>query len=89
MKKKKDLAYISEPLRDALFAYSSLESDSADPAAVAQRLFGPAATRILLPQLDRSRATYGPAMTRGTESAPLKLMLARRSVIDPSRPYLR
>jgi hypothetical protein len=52
VKKKKDLATISEPLRDALLAYSSLESNSADRAAVAQRLFGTAATRTLLPQLD-------------------------------------
>ena len=49
--KKKDLGTISEPLRDALLAYSSLESNGADRAAVAQRLFGPAATRTLLPQL--------------------------------------
>ena len=52
MKKNKDLTTISEPLRDALLAYSTLESNSADRAAVAQRLFGPAATRTLLPQLD-------------------------------------
>lgn len=49
--KKKDLATISEPLRDALLAYSGLEADSAR-VIVAQRLFGPAATRTLLPQLD-------------------------------------
>ena len=62
VKKKKDLVAIGEPLREALLAYSSLESNSADRAAVAQRLFGPAATRILLPQLDEMARNVRPAV---------------------------
>jgi glutathione S-transferase len=47
-----DLATISEPLRDALLAYSDLEANSAPRVVIAQRLLGPAGARVLLPQLD-------------------------------------
>lgn len=65
MKKKgasKDAEFdaIAEPLRDALLGYSRLEVGSAARAAVAQRLFGPAATRTLLPQLDEIARSVRP-----------------------------
>jgi hypothetical protein len=50
--KKKDVSTISEPLRDALLAYSGLEPNSADRVVIAQRLFGTAGARTLLPHLD-------------------------------------
>jgi hypothetical protein len=50
--KNKDVATISEPLRDALLAYAGIEPNSAPRAVIAQRLFGPAGARVLLPQLD-------------------------------------
>ena len=50
--KKKELEAIAEALRDALTAYGKLEAQDTTRAAVAQRLFGVAATPTLLPQLD-------------------------------------
>ena len=47
-----DVATISQPRRDALLAYAGIEPNTAPRAVIAQRLFGPAAARILLPQLD-------------------------------------
>jgi hypothetical protein len=50
--KKKDVETIVEALRKALTAYGELEEQSTARAAIAQRLFGVAATPTLLPQLD-------------------------------------
>jgi hypothetical protein len=52
VRKKDELASISEPLRDALLAYAGIEPNTAPRAVIAQRLLGPAGARILLPQLD-------------------------------------
>ena len=49
---KKAMQAITEALRDALTAYSVLEENSTERVAIAQRLFGVAATQVLLPQLD-------------------------------------
>ena len=49
---KKAMQTITESLRDALTAYSVLEQNSMERVAIAQRLFGVAATQVLLPQLD-------------------------------------
>ena len=49
---KKAMQAITEALRDALTAYSVLEQNSMERVAIAQRLFGVAATQVLLPQLD-------------------------------------
>ena len=49
---KKAMQAITEALREALTAYSVLEQDSMERVAIAQRLFGVAATQVLLPQLD-------------------------------------
>ena len=58
--KNKDVATISEPLRDALLAYAGIEPNSAPRAVIAQRLFGPAGARILLPQLDEIARSVRP-----------------------------
>jgi hypothetical protein len=50
--KKREMEAIAEALRDALTAYGKLEAQGTARAAVAQRLFGVAATPTLLPQLD-------------------------------------
>ena len=49
---KKAMQAITEALRDALTAYSVLEQNGMERVAIAQRLFGVAATQVLLPQLD-------------------------------------
>jgi hypothetical protein len=49
---KKAMQAVTEALRDALTAYSVLEQDGMERVAIAQRLFGVAATQVLLPQLD-------------------------------------
>ncbi len=49
---KKAMQAVTEALRDALTAYSVLEQNSMERVAIAQRLFGVAATQVLLPQLD-------------------------------------
>jgi len=43
---------IAKALRGALMAYGKLETQGTSRAAIAQRLFGVAATPTLLPQLD-------------------------------------
>ena len=58
--KNKELASISEPLRDALLAYAGIEPNSAPRAVIAQRLFRPAGARILLPQLDEIARSVRP-----------------------------
>lgn len=50
--KKIEMEAIAEALRDALTAYGELETQSTSRAAIAQHLFGVAATPTLLPQLD-------------------------------------
>jgi hypothetical protein len=52
MKKKKEMEAIAEALRGALTAYDKLDAQGTARAAIAQRLFGVAATPTLLPQLD-------------------------------------
>ena len=47
-----ELEAVSEALRRALTAYAKLEAQGTARAAIAQRLFGVAATPTLLPQLD-------------------------------------
>jgi hypothetical protein len=47
-----ELEAIAKALRDALMAYDELETQGTSRAAIAQRLFGVAATPTLLPQLD-------------------------------------
>jgi hypothetical protein len=47
-----ELDAIAEALRRALTAYAKLEAHGTARAAIAQRLFGVAATPTLLPQLD-------------------------------------
>jgi hypothetical protein len=61
-KKKEDFAAIVEPLRDALLAYAGIEPNSAPRAVIAQRLFGPAGARILLPQLDEIARNVRPTV---------------------------
>ena len=50
--KKREMDAIANALRDALTAYDELETQGTSRAAIAQRLFGVAATPTLLPQLD-------------------------------------
>ena len=57
---KKAMHAITEALRDALTAYSVLEQNSMERVAIAQRLFGVAATQVLLPQLDEIARSVRP-----------------------------
>jgi hypothetical protein len=50
--KKKAVEAIAEALRESLVAYAGLEAQGTARAAIAQRLFGVAATPTLLPQVD-------------------------------------
>ena len=50
--KTTDLEAIAEALRRALTAYAELAPQGTSRPAIAQRLFGVAATPTLLPQLD-------------------------------------
>ena len=61
--KTKDVEKISEPLRDALLAYASIDADNPARAAVAQQLFGPLAVKGLLPQLDEMARSVRPRET--------------------------
>jgi len=47
-----ELEAIAEAVRSALTAYAKFEAQGTSRAAIAQRLFGVAATPTLLPQLD-------------------------------------
>ena len=58
--KNKDIATISESLRDALLAYAKIEPTRAARAVIAQRLFGAVAARMLLPQLDEIARSVRP-----------------------------
>jgi hypothetical protein len=57
---KKAMQAITEALRDALTAYSVLEQNGMERVAIAQRLFGVAATQVLLPQLDEIARSVRP-----------------------------
>jgi hypothetical protein len=50
--KTTELEAIANALPDALMAYDKLETQGTSRAAIAQRLFGAAATPTLLPQLE-------------------------------------